>query len=200
MFNIYIADDFQATREGLINILNRVKDIKVIGGKDADTKTLVKEELTQIKGKGIPVHLVVLDAAWKADELAGFELFAWIRENFPKTKVLMVTAYANLLREARLKGVDGTLLKDFNSSDFIKEVNQILGATTPPVVSKEDYRLTEAEKKVLSLLSLTDRQISEELELSVFTIKKYVASILAKLHVQNRTSAFAKAKDERLID
>jgi LuxR family maltose regulon positive regulatory protein len=61
--------------------------------------------------------------------------------------------------------------------------------------------LTDRELSVLRLLptSLTQRQIGEELFLSINTVKTHVKSIFAKLEVESRAEAVARARGLRLL-
>jgi LuxR family transcriptional regulator, maltose regulon positive regulatory protein len=61
--------------------------------------------------------------------------------------------------------------------------------------------LTDRELSVLRLLptSLTQRQIGDELFLSINTVKTHVKSIFAKLEVESRSEAVARARTLRLL-
>lgn len=60
--------------------------------------------------------------------------------------------------------------------------------------------LTARERQVLTLLvdGLSNKEIASRMSLSQHSIKRYVTSILAKLHSPNRTSAAARAIREGL--
>jgi NarL family two-component system response regulator LiaR len=53
--------------------------------------------------------------------------------------------------------------------------------------------LTERELEVMNLMvkGLPNNQIAEQLNISVFTVKNHVSSILSKLGVSSRTEAVA---------
>ena len=61
--------------------------------------------------------------------------------------------------------------------------------------------LTAREQEVLQLIAdgLTNRQIAEELIISVGTVKFYTAQIYGKLGVHSRTQAVARAKEFELL-
>jgi NarL family two-component system response regulator LiaR len=63
------------------------------------------------------------------------------------------------------------------------------------------YDLTEREMEVLRLLAhgQTNREIAEELVVTVETVKTHVGNILAKLHLAHRTQAVIHALKEGLI-
>jgi two-component system NarL family response regulator len=62
-------------------------------------------------------------------------------------------------------------------------------------------RLTERELEVLGLVAEghANRQIAEELSLSLHTVKRHVANILAKLHQRSRLEAVLYAQRRDLL-
>lgn len=64
-----------------------------------------------------------------------------------------------------------------------------------------EVMLTERETQVLQLLAqgLTQREIAEQLFLSISSIKKYLAGIYQKMEVNNKISAVQKARDMFLL-
>jgi LuxR family maltose regulon positive regulatory protein len=74
---------------------------------------------------------------------------------------------------------------------------KLVPAGTPGMVDV----LTEREVEVLALLAVgkQNREIAEELVVTLDTVKKHVTHILAKLGAANRTQAVARARDLTLI-
>jgi NarL family two-component system response regulator LiaR len=66
----------------------------------------------------------------------------------------------------------------------------------------EEYRLTESERQVLTLMAegMTNPQISERLVISTSTVRFHVSNILHKLDVTTRTRAVALAMRQHLIE
>ena len=64
------------------------------------------------------------------------------------------------------------------------------------------YHLSEREMTVLGLLTegLTDRDISDSLQVTAFTVNKHVGAILVKMNVRSRTAAAVHAIREHLVD
>lgn len=64
------------------------------------------------------------------------------------------------------------------------------------------YHLSERELTVLGLLAkgLTDRDISETLQVTAFTVNKHVGAILLKMNVRSRTAAAVHSIREHLVD
>jgi RNA polymerase sigma factor (sigma-70 family) len=61
--------------------------------------------------------------------------------------------------------------------------------------------LTSREKTVLKLIAagLSNREIANEMKVTVNTVKTHVSRILTKLGVRSRVQAFAKAREADLL-
>jgi two-component system NarL family response regulator len=74
--------------------------------------------------------------------------------------------------------------------------------TILPAAAEDDAsiaQLTPREREVLSLLArgLSDREIAQQLTVSLYTVKSHVRSVLQKLHVASRREAARLAPPER---
>jgi DNA-binding NarL/FixJ family response regulator len=92
---------------------------------------------------------------------------------------------------------------------IMDEFRRLAGSAAPPAV--EDDKATEAlasretltprEREVLSLIArgLSDREIAQELTVSLYTVKAHVRSVLHKLQVASRHEAarLARPADDR---
>ena len=61
--------------------------------------------------------------------------------------------------------------------------------------------ITERELEVLELIAdgCSNKQIADQLYISIHTVKSHVSSLLSKMHVNRRTQVVKKAKSLRLI-
>jgi len=61
--------------------------------------------------------------------------------------------------------------------------------------------ITERELEVLELIAdgYSNKQIADQLYISIHTVKSHVSSLLSKMHVDRRTQVVKKAKSLRLI-
>ncbi len=80
---------------------------------------------------------------------------------------------------------------------YIDHILTVFGADE----SLEEDALTSRELEILALLQkgLTDKEIAEQLVLSVLTVKKHNRNIYQKLDVNGRRQAVAKAKTLNLF-
>lgn len=101
-----------------------------------------------------------------------------------------------LLKEAARQGIQ---------PEFSGRILTAFGAALDPVSTPDDSGLVEAlserEMEVLRLVAAgrSNRQIAEQLVLSLGTVKSHVHNIYGKLGVGNRTQAVAKARTAGLL-
>ena len=100
--------------------------------------------------------------------------------------------------------VDAVIMKSSSATELVEALEAVhRGVSVRP---SEDERassratLSERERKILALLGsgLTNREIADELYLSVNTVKSHVAKVFAKLGVGNRTQAARFAIEQGL--
>ncbi len=74
-----------------------------------------------------PFHLVILDLKFP-EGMKGHEMLKLIKNKYPSTKVLVLTAYANLMegKTAKLEGADEFLSKPYNVEDMLQVVSDLL--------------------------------------------------------------------------
>jgi DNA-binding NarL/FixJ family response regulator len=153
---------------------------------------------------------------------SGIEACEQIVNQYPNTKVIMLTSYAEdeMLFSAIRAGASGYILKQIGSEDLIKALESVGRgeALLDPAVTQRVFQevrravkeeeasafahLSQQEKHVLLLVSegKTNREIAKNLFLGEGTVRNYVSSILSKLNVNNRAEAAAYAVEHNLRD
>lgn len=81
--------------------------------------------------------LVITD--FMMPDMDGFALLGHIRENYPETRVIMVTAHANVQHAVRMMqhGAIDYIPKPFTTAELLERVNASLEADIPPVETAE---------------------------------------------------------------
>ncbi len=193
-------DDHLLVRQGLKQILELEKDIKVIGeagdGEEAITKV---QELKP--------DIVLLDI--NMPKLNGIHTLRRLKDMNNTTKVIMLTFHKDkeYLYEVINLEANGYVLKDAESNSLIKAVREVHKGNsyihpnmTSDIVkeinnknSKDDKkpRLTRREYEVLTLIAegLNNKQIARNLFISEKTVKNHVSNIFKKINVSDRTQA-----------
>lgn len=201
---VFIVDDHELVRRGLIEIIDTEEDLSVVG-QAGD----VQEALLTLAS--ITADVAVLDV--RLPDGSGIELCREIRSLYPNVKVLMLTSFLDdeAILGAVLGGASGYVIKDIKNLDLLETIRKVAAGETlldialvSNVTSRlrkvaspasEIYELTDQEQRVLEHIGrgLTNRQIAESMCLAEKTIKNYVSSLLGKLGLERRTQAAALA-------
>jgi two-component system response regulator NreC len=148
-----------------------------------------------------------------------------IRKRIPETKVLVLTIHDNeeYLRQMLEAGATGYVLKQAADTELavaIRAVHRgeiyiypsftrvLLGDLAQDIEperysDRDTYELlSQREKQVLRLVALghTNRQIADQLFLSVKTIEAYRARLMQKLHLKGRSALVRYALRRGLLD
>jgi NarL family two-component system response regulator LiaR len=204
---VIIADDHELSRTGLRGMLTGEPYLEVVG--EAATG---QQAVTLCRRLRPDVALMDV----RMPELDGLAATRIIKEESPRTAVVMVTMHENpeYLLEALRAGAAGYVLKDATHEEVLRTIRRVVDGEallTPEIASRLLVRLvrekaagpvpmptpplTQRERVVLRLVARgwTNREIAAELELSPGTVKVHVERILAKLGVSHRTQAAVRA-------
>ena len=207
---IMITDDHSMIREGLKNLLELDGDIEVVA--EAENGIECLDKLPDVKP-----DVLLLDI--NMPKMNGLEVLQNLKDSKSKVKVLVLTVHneTEYLMKAVDIGINGYLLKDYESSELKKAIfaiaegeNYIQPSLIPALNSKmieknEDElkidSLTKREIQVLKELAVGkfNRDIAKEMEISERTVKNHISSIFKKLDVTDRTQAAVFAIKNNLI-
>ena len=199
--SIYIVEDYMLARITFEKALKQYDDIEIKGSFESGEDCLEALEKER-------VQVVIMDIG--LPYMTGIEATKIIKEKYPNIKVIMLTSHdkQDEIISSFASGANGYALKEIAINklhDVIKTVASGSLWVAPHVVQKlffnieptpkYDFKLTEREKEVLSLLvqGLSNNEISERLFVSSHTVKAHVANILSKLSVTDRVQAAVKA-------
>src|SRR5512138_1026099 len=91
-----------------------------------------------------------------------------------------------------------------SASEYVRRLLEALGESVkiePSIASKLIDPLSQRELEVLRLIveGATNKEIADELVLTVNTVKRHISNIFRKLEVSNRAQAIAKARELNLL-
>ncbi|AST96413.1 MULTISPECIES: response regulator [Shouchella] len=207
MIQVLIVDDHETVRMGVSAFLSTQEDLHV-AGEAANGEEGVKLAL-QLKPDVILMDLVM-------DGMDGIEATKQIKANWPQAKIVVVTSFvdSDKLRPVLEAGATSYVLKTSSAMQIAEAIRkthngesvldakvqgQMISAFTANVPLHQ--ALTKREMEILKLMSegKTNQQISEELYITIKTVKTHVSHILAKLEVEDRTQAVIYALKEKLF-
>lgn len=199
-FKVLLADDHTLFRAGLRSLMELESDIEVVG--EAENGRLAVE-LT----RALSPEIVVMDIAMPM--LNGLEATRQILHEMPKTKILILSGYSNddYIDKVIDAGACGYLIKQSSPSAMIKAIREIRKGQKiySPSISKhvrERYKgniadgrpvkiqgvdLTSRETEVLQLVAegQANKQIADELGISVKTVEKHRQQLKKKLKIND---------------
>lgn len=202
MIRVFVLDDHQLVRQGIVAALDAQGDMTVVG--EAST---IEEGLDVV----LTCHpdVAVLDV--RVEDGNGIELCRSITAEAPATRSLILTSFPSdrALVDASRAGAAGFVLKQIRSNDLIDAIRHVahgrqllddatVRAAARRIHDSEEGRLAELtpqESRIFQLIGqgMTNRQIAEEVHLAEKTIKNYVSNLLTKLGMSRRTEAAALA-------
>ena len=194
---VLIADDEQMARAGIRALLAQAKDIEIVG--EAKDGFEVQELVPKLRP-----HILLLDYQMPGPRAA--ELEKWVRENYPDTTALVLTAHNRdeYLVKVIDSGMAGFLLKSENAEQLIGAIRRAARGEIlfdqAQIARAIDWReevgnklnqLTNREHEILKLLKqgLDNNAIAQNLGISVKTTMYHTTNLFRKLQVKNRQEA-----------
>jgi len=200
LIRLAIADDQDIILEGMQRILGSQPDIEIV----AATSVLPEAEN---EVRMLRPDVLLLDVKWHGDEQAGIDAIRRLRRDVPETRIVAITVYEHLIREAKQAGAHAVVLKSISRRQLVEEIRHIYRQPAVPIpgVTNEIVPVPETlsarELEVLKLLAegKSDREVAMVLSIAESTAKNHVSSILGKLGVANRAAAVSLGHRRKLI-
>ena len=204
VIRIALVDDHRVVTSSLKSYLESFADLTVVG------VAATGEDLLEHLEAWSP-HVVLQDLLMPGG-IDGIETTRRIVARAPSVKVVALTASTD---EARMMGVfragaSGYVRKDADPEILLAAIRAVVRGRTfiDPSVAREIVRavdrpdgLTPREHDVLRHVALgrSNKEIAAALAIADETVKTHVASVLAKLQVENRAQAAVQALKRGLV-
>jgi DNA-binding NarL/FixJ family response regulator len=201
--HILLIEDNKLLRDGISSMLNKQKDMSVVGIISNGENILKQMDANK-------PDIVLLDLGLRNQN--SLQIVKLIRQNFLEIKIIvldLIPLQEDVMNFVRA-GVSGFILKDADITEFIKSIRSVFQGTkvlplnlTNSLFSQivdeavihsdhstinESVRLTKREKQVIDLIAdgATNKEMANKLHLSIYTIKSHVHNILEKLTLHSR--------------
>jgi DNA-binding NarL/FixJ family response regulator len=208
MIRIALADDHKLFAKGLEGLLEEHDDLIITGlypnGKelvDAIERDLPDVILTDL-------NMPVLD---------GFGVLNHAKSNFPDIKVVVLSMYdeEKIYKKCMNDGADAFVLKDADPDELVYTIHEVFEgrhlANFERVIQqanqssffdafREKFKLSRREVQIIKLIKegRQNKEIADDLSLSVQTIETHRKNIHSKLQVNSRIELVNKVQDMHL--
>ena len=191
---VVVVDDHELLRTGTRRILEDAPGFSVVGeaGDGEAALQVIKETEPEV---------VLVDI--RLPTINGIDLARRIGTDFPKIKVLILTAYddENYVRAALAAGVTTYLLKTMPADDLIRSIEAACDGSNPIHIQpsgrgekgdsqgRDQSHLTVREQEVVRLVSrgMANKAIARQLAISPRTVEGHLNHIFDKLGIASRT-------------
>jgi len=199
---LLIIEDNRLLRDGILGILKPHKDIIIIAASGDGKNTIVK--IKQLKP-----NVVLLDLGLRSQN--SLHVVEIVKKDFPQAKIIVMDlapVQADILQYVKA-GANGFILKDASLNDLLITIRTVSeGATVlPPLLVdtlfsqivdhavregksklKQAVRMTKREQEVILHLGegMSNKEISQKMHISSYTVKSHIHNIMEKLALHTR--------------
>jgi DNA-binding NarL/FixJ family response regulator len=201
--SVCIVEDNDRVRQGFADLIDRARGFRCLGQYATAEDALKHLPATR-------PDVVLMDI--RLPRMSGVDCVRKLKAQIPDILVVMLTSYEDddLIFQALKAGANGYLLKQIPPSDILKSIQEVHAGGAPmssaiarkviqsfhpgEAVASPTDALTPREREILRHLAkgYMNKEIADELGLSLLTVKVHVQNILSKLHVRSRTEAASR--------
>ncbi|SFE53140.1 two component transcriptional regulator, LuxR family [Paenibacillus algorifonticola] len=201
MLKIMIIDDHDMVRTGLRTYLMLEPKFEVVA--EAGSGQAALDKLEAGIPKGMP-DVLLMDLMMP--DMDGIETTRRVMAKYPDVKIVMLTSFLedDKVYAAIEAGAVSYVLKTVSAEELIYALNgaskgmPVMTADVSQALTRGlrqrtaqsgDEGLTEREKEVLLLIAegRSNKEIGEELHISIKTVKTHVSNLLMKCELEDRT-------------
>jgi two-component system, NarL family, response regulator LiaR len=206
---VLIVDDHDMLREGLSIFIQAHADLELVGEAASGIEAIRQCEL-------LKPDVVLMDLIMP--EMDGVTAIQTIHKQIPEIKIIALTSFGEdeLVKSALRAGASGYLLKNVSADKLAEAIrstragfltlapeiagNLVSSSNTSPLAEKP-YNLTQREAEILTLMAkgASNVAISNQLNISKYTVKNHVSNILEKLEVNSRTEAVSLSLQKNIV-
>jgi DNA-binding NarL/FixJ family response regulator len=200
---VSIVEDNAGMRESFAALLNESPGLRCVSTHPTGEDAVLRIPLEK-------PHVALVDI--NLPGMSGIECVAKLKTALPGLQMLMLTRYeqSDLIFNSIRAGASGYLLKKTPPAELIQAIEQVHGGGAPMSMqiarkvidhfrqiqrpASDVEKLTPREQEILELLSkgCFYKEISNQLGISMNTVRTHLQHIYEKLHVQSRTAAVLK--------
>ncbi len=212
---VMLVDDHRLLRDGIASMLGQTEDIEIVGSVSSGEEAI--QEFPSMNP-----DVVLMDIMMSG--MTGIEATRWIKEQNSAIKIILISSEVKkeFVTAGIQSGIDGYLPKDAEKETLIEAIrtvakggrffNEAITSLVfedfykkqkfiPPGKITSPHDLTHREVEVLALVASgkSNKQVAEELFISVKTVETHKSHILEKLGLKNTAELVRYAIKNNLI-
>ncbi len=216
IIRIFLVDDHQLVRDGIKALLMGAENIEIIG--EASTGKEFFEKLSTVQP-----NLLILDIS--LPDTSGIEITRQITLKYPDIKVLILSMYTNedFIINSVKAGARGYLPKNTSREELLEAIHcvndgeEFFAASISkimlksylrnaredePAVPQRSVALTSREIEILRLFAEghINKEISDQLDISIRTVETHKNHIMKKLELKSTVELIKFAIKNKLIE
>jgi DNA-binding NarL/FixJ family response regulator len=217
MIKVLLVDDHRLLREGLSAMLATAGNIEVCGSLKSGEEAV--SQVSVLKPDVILMDIIM-------GGMTGIEATRWVKEQNNSTKVILISSEIRkeLIQAGIQSGIDGYLPKDVGKATLVEAIQAVVNGgrffneAITSLVFEDFYHktqsvsptgkitctdeLTKRENEILACLAAgkANREIADELFISVKTVDSHRSHILEKLGLKNNAELVRYAVKNNLIN
>jgi DNA-binding NarL/FixJ family response regulator len=200
LIRVALVEDNARLRRQLADFIDQAPGFSCVGSFGS-----AEEALAGMAGAAPDVVLMDIGLP----RMSGVECVARMKERLPGAHIVMLTVYDNSehIFEALKNGASGYLLKRTEPAELLRSIREVRDGGAPMnshiarMVVQSFHRrggspgveekLTPREAEVLRLVAqgFINKEIADQLGITVETVRQHLKNCYAKLHVRSRTEA-----------
>jgi DNA-binding NarL/FixJ family response regulator len=199
---IFLIEDNRILRDGIKTIINKEPDLRIVAASGGHHDTL-------LQARSLKPHVVLLDLGLRNEN--GRRIVASLTKDLPQTKIIgmgLIPSQLDIVEFVEA-GAAGFILKDATIQDVLETIRAVARGIRilPPLLTgslfthvvelalrtgkgtlSDAVRMTKREREIIVLISegLSNKEIADRLNLSVYTVKSHIHNILEKLALHSR--------------
>ena len=201
--NILIVDDQKMQRIALATSLSENPDFHIVD-------SIGTAEMAINFAESKPIDLIIMDIVMTAG-INGIEAAARIKRDHPQIKIILVTSMPEVsyIEKAKEAGAEGMWYKEYEVLPLQKVIEKVLAGEVvypeaTPVLTIGDASSTDFTARELDVLrkvvyGYTDQEIADALNMSRWTVRSHVKSLMQKTGFKNRVELAVNVRSSGLV-
>jgi DNA-binding NarL/FixJ family response regulator len=211
---ILLIEDNRLLREGITSMINGQADMKVVAASGGNDNTM-------LKARTVKPQVILIDLGLRNQN--GLRMVTLLTKETPELKVIgmgLIPTQSDIVESVEA-GASGFILKDATIADFLGTVRSVArgGKVLPPILTGSLFshviehaikrgkgslnnavRMTRREREIIALIAegLSNKEISQRLNIATYTVKSHVHNIMEKLALHSRLQIAKQTHDGAL--